>query len=141
MSKKNQVLLLSSSRLLGEIQDQFRATYPFLKLEFFAYPPELENDFPAQMRLDPTSALVDLGYSGPEQVLELNDRITVAWIEMAFDERFGMCARVYRLEGENWVETFSTQGWTLARQNKVGQSKDSMARGSSKIGSYLRTLM
>jgi hypothetical protein len=47
----------------------------------------------------------------------------VGELEHAFNVKFGLSAQVFRKSGEIWLQTTTTDTWTLAKQNEVAMEK------------------
>lgn len=47
---------------------------------------------------------------------------TVGEFEDMFFSKFGLCIQVFRKSGNVWLETNSTDDWTLEQQNEEGRS-------------------
>jgi hypothetical protein len=114
------IIFIKKNSLVKDIQEQFSACFPFLKIEFlkqslnekivFKKEYVIANDFFKRI-----SSRKDEGE------IHLSLKQTVAALESHFKEYFGVSIHVYRRSGNVWIETTLTNDWTLERQNKEGE--------------------
>ncbi len=50
---------------------------------------------------------------------------TVSEVEQGFETLFGIHTQVFRKSGRLWLETTSTDSWSLKEQNEVGLDMES----------------
>jgi hypothetical protein len=105
---------------IKNVQDQFRAQFPFLKIEFL-------KTFPN------TKAIHKTKYAMPDDLFKripgfINDgriniysKQSILSLENNFKEHFGVSAQIFRRSGDVWIETTLTEDWTLEQQNKIGE--------------------
>lgn len=110
--------LTISTRTINDIQQDFNAAYPFLKIEF--YPAAGKSGAALKQRLDKT-ALLQIAGNRREGEVEITDSMTVGQLEKIFRDRFGIIAQVSRKSGTLWLETTMTDNWTLRQQNDHGK--------------------
>ena len=112
------ILYISSYKTISDIQEDFNAAYPFLKIEFYqtAGKPGLAG----RQKLNKTSSLATAGMRA-EGELEINDTMTVGQLEKTFRDKFGITVQVSRKSGTIWLETTMTDNWTLKQQNGHGK--------------------
>lgn len=117
-------LIIQNNIRLGELQQQFNALFPYLRLEFF-YPssnPELlfskEN-----MVKDKNITLGEIRAIDEPGFIRVLRYHTVNKLERTFNDEYGLYTQVFRKSGDQWLETTSTDNWTLAKQNKTGKEK------------------
>ncbi len=54
--------------------------------------------------------------------VNINGERTIAELEEEFKARFDLPVQVFRKTGNVWIETSLTQDWTLAQQNREGET-------------------
>jgi hypothetical protein len=111
-------LIVSKNKTLYDIQAQFNAYYPYLKLEFLR---KNKNDSMGAPKLNDTSRLMDISPSMHDGEIDLNDSLTVDQIEKDLGTLIGLEAQVYRKSGNIWLATTLTDNWTLKGQNTHGR--------------------
>lgn len=112
-------LVVSKDRSIRDVQHAFNARYPFLRLEFYR-PRHAGPELPLRKHLLPSTLLRAAGLND-EGVLEIRDEMTVAELEKALLEKFGLNAQLSRSSGALWLETTMTDSWTLRKQNEHGR--------------------
>lgn len=111
-------IIIDDNRTLEQIREDFNARFPLLKLEFFVKPHDRNGESPKEEMLEACTTLRSLRSVNGEGALVITADMTVAEVEKAFREHFGLNAQVFRLSGKNWLETTVTDGWTLAKQSE-----------------------
>lgn len=109
---------IDDDRTLEQIQEEFNAKFPLLKLEFFVKPHGLGGESAKEDMLEACTTLKSLRKTHGESALIITPEMTVAEVESAFREHFGLNVQVFRLSGKNWLQTTVTDSWTLAKQNE-----------------------
>lgn len=115
-------LEINGERLISEIQKDFRAVYPFLKIEFFKNGKIRRDRYPLT-NLIPNTQPVKTAWHWKKDngSVAIDDDMTVTDFENALMDQFGLSAQVFRRSGNLWLETTITDYWTLKRQNDHGQ--------------------
>ena len=110
---------ISNDKSVGEIQREFSAAFPYLKVEFFK---KKESDVRSKGQLIPEKTILGLIRpidQSPE--LDINPDRTVHDLERDFLEKHGLSVQIFRKSGNLWIETTLTDSWSLGRQNKEGE--------------------
>lgn len=113
--KLNDMLYITSDKLVRDIQQEFSQAFPFLKLEFFtkkaAVKKRISNDQFLSIENVP-------GKQGAEcKKLFLTPGLTIKELAKTCDELFGVSVSVYRRFSNLWLETSITENFTLQQQN------------------------
>ena len=124
-------LSISITRTINDVQQDFNAAYPFLKIEF--YPAADKSIAALKQRLDKT-ALLQIAGDRREGEVEITDSMTVGQLEKIFRDRFGIIAQVSRKSGTLWLETTMTDNWTLRQQNDHGKELSEPSQKNRAIG-------
>lgn len=115
-------LEINGERLISEIQNDFGAVYPYLKIEFFRNGKIRRDRYPATMLIPATQPVKNAWHYKQEKgQLTLSDGMTVTDFENALMDQFGLSAQVFRRSGNIWLETTITDSWTLKQQNDHGR--------------------
>lgn len=116
------LLLINGDRLVKDIQQDFSSAYPYLKLEFFRinglHKEQVLKD--NQIKHDQKLRLAK-GRDIPKGDLLIEETMSVADLEKAFLDKFGLLAQVFRRSGNIWLETSITDSWSLKQQNVLGK--------------------
>lgn len=113
-------IAINGSRKLYEIQNDFNAVFPYLKIEFFKAPHKIGESNTKNQLHDLNKAVSDCRMKNAEGFIEFNELTTVGELEARFYDDFGLSAQVFRKSGNVWLETSATDSWTLRQQNEEG---------------------
>jgi len=105
---------------MKEIQAQFSALFPGLKIEFYR---KHHDDFQGSKledQLHPDQILTDINTENGEGEINIYPDMTVLVLEQLFEERFGLFVQVFRKSKDIWLQTSVTDHWTLELQNRKG---------------------
>lgn len=120
---------------IEEIQKEFSARFPNLQLRFFLlqHPDgsaSVDEPIAPSQKLEEVRKVHGLG-----KIL-LDPQQTVAKLEGDFRLHFGVNAQVFRRAGKSWLETTSTDSWTLEKQNIFGAESARSVNDSDKPEDY-----
>jgi len=125
-------LEINGERLISDIQKDFGAVYPFLKIEFFRNGKIRRDRYPVNKLIPATQPVKTAWHYKQEKgQLTLSDGMTVTDFENALMDQFGLSAQVFRRSGNIWLETTITDYWTLKQQNEHGRE---ITVGHNRIG-------
>jgi hypothetical protein len=115
-------LEINGERLISEIQKDFGAVYPFLKIEFFRNGKTRLDRYSFNKLIPATQPVKNAWHYKKENgTVVLTDGMTVTDFENALMDQFGLSAQVFRRSGNLWLETTITDYWTLKQQNDHGR--------------------
>ena len=114
-------LRIDSEMKIKDIQKEFNAFYPFLKIEFFINPHPENRPSPKAEKIDADKGIKELTRFYESGHINMDSQRTVAQLEHEFWEAFGLSAQVFRKAGNIWIETSLTDNWTLDKQNQVAE--------------------
>ena len=101
-------LCIERGKPVKDIQQEFNALYPFLKIE-------LTN------KKQPIKLVTGDKFAGTDQHIDITGTRTVAQLENDFLRYLELPIQVFRRGGNMWIETSLTDDWTLDQQNKEGE--------------------
>lgn len=120
--KVTNFLIIDENQTISNLQKEFNSLFPFLKIEFFREPC-IKGKGNSKDKMITTNEIISklqrnksfgkIAYTGQTKV---ND------FEELFLSKFGICMQVFRKSGNIWLETTSTDDWTLEQQNEEGKS-------------------
>jgi hypothetical protein len=108
------------NKTIKEIQDEFRKEFPFLTIEFFKKPHHEHEASEAKDMYPHTMKIKEISSNPTEGVLEIRKDMTVNELEEILEKKFGLHAQVFRKQRLDWIETTTTDDWTLEKQNQTG---------------------
>lgn len=117
-------ILINESQNLKEIKDAFTSHFPHLKIEFFSEKHKEGEASSNKMKIDDTSLLKDIRTKHTEGALSIDGHQKTSTFETNFFNHFGVTVQVLRKSGNLWLQTTTTDDWSLAHQEKTGQEFD-----------------
>jgi hypothetical protein len=126
-------LIIQNNTRLQELREKFNHFFPYLKLEFF-YPAEHADRLFSKENMvkDYHKTLEEIRTKDDPGFIRVLRYHTVNRLERIFKDEYGIYVQVFRRAGNNWLQTTSTDGWSLARQNKKGK-ENSVPTDNSKL--------
>ncbi|MCC6571503.1 MAG: hypothetical protein IT274_07765 [Chitinophagales bacterium] len=112
---------IQPDRLLVDIQKDFQALFPFLKVEFYKDTHLSGEGTAGKERLDPHVAVGELSAHTLSFSWHVSPESTVSELESSFQEKTGIGLQIFRKSGNNWLQTTTTDYKTLAEQNARGE--------------------
>lgn len=112
-------LRIEGKKTFGDIQHEFNATFPFLKIECLNSE-HTSEEYPAIHKIKTANSPCGNKLINAEATISINDDTTVASLVKTFTEKFGLAIRVLRKSDRMWIEISLTDNWTLGRQNSAG---------------------
>lgn len=109
---------------MKDIQTEFNQKFPYLRLEFYKGKHESGEPSPASKQLDPEKTIGQVRKVHNEGELSIDGHLKVSTLEDRFWELYGLNVQVFRLSGNLWLQTTTTDQWTLAEQNRKGEHSE-----------------
>src|SRR5689334_11087168 len=98
-------LIIEGSRSLQDVQHEFNAMYPFLKIEFFRPHNGVKVMSSASNMLQHSLKISEARRVQYDGIVELDDATKVAELENELLVKYGLHAQVFRKSGNVWLET------------------------------------
>ena len=114
-------LTIEGTKSIQEVQQEFNAAFPFLKIEFFKPMFGRNMSTSANNKLQHSTTIKEARRLQHDGLMEIDDVMKVADLEQAFKDQFGLNVQVFRKSGNIWLETTMTDSWTLKQQNDHGR--------------------
>ncbi|MEO8765971.1 MAG: hypothetical protein ABI416_16845 [Ginsengibacter sp.] len=118
MESINKEILIDNNNRVKDIQQEFSACYPFLKIDFFVT--GIGSKRRAAKLVDPCTSLKKLAGINLRKI-DINKNRTVAEVSGDFRDALGVIAEVSRKSGNIWNTISISDGWTLQSQNIAGE--------------------
>jgi len=115
-------MLITDAKQLKEIQREFRDKFPYLKLEFYNSGHEVGKGSSIEEQINVNKSLKEIRTLHTEGELAVHGNMKVSTLEQMFADMYGLNVQVFRKSGNIWLQTTKTDEWTLAEQNRKGQS-------------------
>ncbi|MEI3797128.1 MULTISPECIES: hypothetical protein [unclassified Chitinophaga] len=114
-------IYIREDAMVKDIQDKFQTVYPYLKLEFYRKPHRKGEYSSEEEKISPDTLLESIRIRNDSGWLDISYYRTAAAVEHDFSYIFGLSAQVLRKAGTLWLETTSTDSWTLEELNNAGK--------------------
>lgn len=114
-------IYISEDATIANIQNEFQAAYPFLKLEFYWQPHEAGSASPAWEKIAPQTPIEDIRMVHSFGWISISHSRTAQELEYDFRHNYGLNVQVLRKSGDLWLETTKTDNWTLGQLNDEGK--------------------
>jgi hypothetical protein len=111
-------IIITPGRITREIQEEFNAVFPFLRVEFFT-----RIDYTMIARCTVIPEMLPATSAGSNNVavdLNITPYTTVKDFRLDVEDRFGICTQVYRKTGNLWHKITFTESWTMKQQDQSG---------------------
>jgi len=115
---------INHEQKLSEIKSSFSAAYPHLKIEFFSIEHETGEASARKAMFDDNLFLKDIIKKKTDGELSVDGHQKTSTFEKNFHDHFGISIQVFRKSGNIWLQTTTTDDWTLAQQERTGQEFD-----------------
>lgn len=112
---------IQPNETLAEVQQNFSAVFPNLKIEFFNHSHKSgEGNTKADLITNLNMTLNELGDVKEELQISVDGHKKVQTLENDFAEH-NISIQVFRRSGKVWLQTTTSDNWTLAQQNKEAE--------------------
>lgn len=126
-------MIITDSKKIVEIQREFNTKFPYLKLEFYKAKHRPGEGSPIELQIDRELTVGQVRTIHNEEEFKIRRDLKVTDLEKIFHDRFGLNVQVFRKSGNLWMQTTSTDHWTLDMQNRKGGSSESAFREKYEI--------
>jgi hypothetical protein len=117
-------MLITDSKTLMEVKREFRQMFPSLKIEFYASQHKAGEGSPAKEQLNSELPIGEARDKHTEGDFKISGDLKVGAFEEAIYKKYGLSVQVFRKSGNLWMQTTSTDHWTLDEQNRKGGSSE-----------------
>ncbi len=117
-------MTITDDKKLIDIQREFSEKFSHLRIAFYSGKHETGQGSPVRDRLN---GALTIGQARTVQVdgdFLISEDLSVAAFEQNFYKQFGLNVQVFRKSGNLWMQTTSTDHWTLAEQDRKGGSSE-----------------
>jgi hypothetical protein len=118
-------MFISDSKTIREVKNEFHDKFPWLKIEFYSKSHGAGEGSPESLHLDDELTIAQVRSVHSEGELSIHGNLKVSSLEESFRDDYGLNVQVFRRSGELWLQTTSTDDWTLSEQNDKGASSGS----------------
>jgi len=110
---------VNDNKTLEQIQAEFKGHFPYLKLEFYSSEHgEGEGSAKSEM-IDAHLTIGEARTKHEMGEISIHGNQKVSTLEGNFHDAFGLNVQVFRKSGAIWLQTTTTDEWTLSEQNQT----------------------
>lgn len=129
-------MFIADQKTLRQIKQEFQEKFRWLKLEFYTREHETGEGSAARHHLDDSKTIGEVRENQAEGELSIHGNLKVSTLEAEFHDRYGLNVQVFRRSGEVWLQTTSTDEWTLAEQNDKGAEASGSSGEAAVVDTY-----
>ncbi|CAG5078817.1 hypothetical protein [Parvicella tangerina] len=108
-------LHVNKETTLTDLKDWFSESFPNLKIEFYDHSHNKgEGNVSSELLTDLNKLVSPNG--NPEVELTIFDDYSTNLVEHIFRTKLHLNVQVFRKNGKNWIQTITTDNWTLKEQ-------------------------
>ena len=115
---------LNKQDTIGKLQNDFQTQFNNLKIEFYKAAHTLGEGSSDREHLDSNLTLEECGFENESSFVDINPERSVGEFEKEFSEKFNLFVQVFRKSGNLWMQTTSTDTWSLKEQNRKGGASE-----------------
>ena len=112
---------ISDGKKISEVKKEFHDKFPFLKLEFYKEHHKVGEGSSAKQLLEGDKTIGEVRSIHNSGEISINGNLKVSSLEQAFSDTYGLNVQVFRKSGKIWLQTITTDEWTLSEQNHKGE--------------------
>jgi hypothetical protein len=117
-------MLITDNKKLRDIQLEFNQKFTHLRIEFYSQHHERGEGSSVIHKLSDQQTIGEVRSRHVEDELNIDADMSVEELENLFEEKFGLNVQVFRKSGAMWMQTTSTDQWTLREQNRKGGASE-----------------
>ncbi|NNE25766.1 MAG: hypothetical protein HKN09_02885 [Saprospiraceae bacterium] len=113
-------MVINDNMLIVDFQNAFNEKFPGLRIEFYKKKHDINAGSLKADQYENNVLLSQIATKGHLGDIEVQPSMTVAELEQQFEDNFGLHVQVFRRSNTLWLQTSSTDDWTLETQNTKG---------------------
>lgn len=121
-------LFINKTSILQEIQLKFSIVYPHLRLQFYKKPHEWGAACPEAEKLVSSLSIDEVCSIPTAAWIDIGEKVVTGDMEQSFYDLLGLSVQVFRKAGDAWIQTTSTDVWTLGKQEAVAKQEYNKAK-------------
>lgn len=116
--QENKKITITIDTKVKDVQTEFEAYYPFLKIEFSKNKSETFNK---SHTVKPDNLISNISYLTARVNLNIDGERTIAEVEKDCLDLLGLSIQICRKSGNVWNAISITNSWSLETQNMAGE--------------------
>ncbi len=120
-------MTISRDLTITDLKRQFFEVFNHLKIEFYGHSHKVGEGSAYSDQIDSGTELIKINPKLQKGVIEFEKEMTVKDFETLMEEKYGLHVQVFRKSAELWLQTSSTDHWTLVKQDGKGGRSEAFA--------------
>lgn len=112
---------ITDEATIEEVQTAFHEHFPYLKLEFYKQEHEEGKGSSNKDKIDVSTTIGDARSESSVGNVSIHGNQKVSTLERVFRDVYGLNVQVFRKSGGLWLQTTTTDDWTLSEQNDTAK--------------------
>jgi len=108
---------ISDLTSIEKIQEEFNQQFPYLKIEFYKEKHRKGEGSPDAIKWSNEKTIGEIRKEHTKGELTIIPTQKVSALENNFLEQYGLNVQVFSRSGDLWLQTTTTDDWTLEKQN------------------------
>ena len=117
---------ISDEKTLGEVKKEFSYLFPNLKIEFYKVSHREHEGSVNKNLLNDSLKIGRVRISHDDGQLILDSKTVTAEVENEFRKFYGLNVQVFRRSGKLWLQTTSSDDWTLEQQEMAALERNKL---------------
>ena len=118
--KRQQIMYIDDNKTISQVQAEFTKLFAGLKLEFYKKKHTHHTGSKKEEQYSTDLILADIRDQHKSGDLTIAGSMSTSELEDQFESTFGLHVQVFRKSGTIWLQTSTTDNWTLEKQNFKG---------------------
>ena len=114
-------ITITDDKTIEEVQRAFQDHFPYLKLEFYAEEHIPGQGTPDAVKINVETTIGEAREDNSEGNVSIHGNQKVSTLESVFHDVYGLNVQVFRRSGNLWLQTTTTDSWTLSEQNETAK--------------------
>jgi len=113
-------MIITKDKTIKEVKDSFSSKFPGLKIEFYKNKHKAYKGSESTKQYEDGLTIVEINPDISSGVIDFKSERTTKSIEQSFEDLFGLHVQIFRRSNDLWLQTSTTDDWTLEVQNRKG---------------------
>lgn len=114
-------ILVTNDKVLADIQREFSEKFSLLKLAFYSAEHQAGEGSSNQVLIDSSKTIGELRDGDATTEFSIHGNLKTSSLEESWFDTFGFAVQVFRKSGDLWLQTTTTDDWTLSEQQKEAE--------------------
>ena len=114
-------IAITDSTTIEDVQKEFSSHFPFLKIEFYEEEHTTGEGTPESHRVNVERTIGEARTKHTAGKLSIHGNQKDSTLEQASHDVYELNVQVFRLSGSLWLQTTTTDDWTLSEQNETAK--------------------